>query len=82
MGEELQGKSPDEMTELFLEIYLLIYYKARKINIPLINNKARAKAKKHNYIPLDKKTVGKKKHRCWQRCMETRDKKIHRIHKS
>ena len=71
--EKLQGKNPDEMIEIFLDIYNT----ARKNCIPLVNSKAGLKAKKHNYIPLDAKTVEKikKKHRCWQRYMETRDEK-------
>ena len=33
------------------------------------------KAKLHNYVPLDKKTITKikKKHRAWQRYMESRE---------
>ncbi len=39
--------------------------------------KTSKKAKKHNYVPLHEKTVEKikKKHRCWQRYMETKDEK-------
>ena len=42
-----------------------------------MNTKANNKAKKHNYIPLDAKTVQKikKKHRCWTRYRETGGKK-------
>jgi hypothetical protein len=42
-----------------------------------MNTKANNKARKHNYIPLDAKTVQKikKKHRCWTRYRETGDKK-------
>ena len=59
------------MTEKFLHIY----ESAKKKYIPLVNTKACKKAKKHNYLPLDKKTVEKikKKHRCWQRYIETRE---------
>jgi hypothetical protein len=37
----------------------------------------RKRQKKHNYLPLDEKTIKKikKKHRCWQRYMETKDGK-------
>ena len=42
-----------------------------------MNTKASNKANKHNYIPLDTKTIQKikKKHRCWNRYRETGDKK-------
>jgi hypothetical protein len=44
-----------------------------------MNTKANNKAKKHNYIPLDAKTIQKikKNHRYWTRYRETGDKKYH-----
>jgi hypothetical protein len=42
------------------------FNEAKNKYIPHMNTKASNKAKKHNYIPLDAKTVQKikKKHRC------------------
>jgi hypothetical protein len=50
---------------------------AKNKYIPHMNTKANNKAKKHNYIPLDAKTIQKikKKHRCRTRYRETGDKK-------
>jgi hypothetical protein len=48
---------------------------AKEKCIPQTISRAGKKAKKHNDIPLDEKTIKKikKKRRCWQRYMETRD---------
>ena len=66
-----EGLKPNQMIDLFLSKY----NEARQKHIPIINSKAGVKAKKHNYLPLDDKTVAKikKKHRCWQRYIESRD---------
>jgi hypothetical protein len=54
---------------------IVVFILAKQKNIPKINSKKVSKAKKHNYLLLDEKTLKKirKKHRGWQRYMETRD---------
>lgn len=68
--EKLQGKNPDEIIEIFLDIFNI----ERKNCIPLVKSKAGIKTKTL-YTIFDTKTVEKikKKHRCWYRYMETRD---------
>ena len=58
------------------DIFMTKFNEAKNKYIPHINTKASKKAKKHNYIPLDTKTIQKikKKHRCWTRYRETGDK--------
>jgi hypothetical protein len=53
------------------------FHLAKQKNLPQLNSKKDSKEKKHNYQPLDEKTVKKlsKKHRAWQRHMETREGK-------
>jgi hypothetical protein len=55
------------------------FNEAKNKYIPHMNTKANNKAKKHNYIPLDAKTVQKikKKHRSWTRYRETGDKQTY-----
>jgi cell division protein FtsI/penicillin-binding protein 2 len=71
----LKDKSPDKKFDIFLEKFNI----AKEKCIPQTNSRAGKKAKKHKYIPvpLDEKTIKKikKKRRCWQRYMETRDGK-------
>jgi hypothetical protein len=69
----LKDKSPDRKLYIFLEKFNI----AKEKCIPQTNSRAGKKAKKHNDIPLDEKTIKKikKKRRCWQRYMETRDGK-------
>ena len=59
------------------DIFRTKFNEAKNKYIPHINTKASKKAKKHNYIPLDAKTIQKikKKHRCWTRYWETGDKR-------
>ena len=56
---------------------LLFLNEAKNNYVPRTNSKAKSKAKKHKFIPLDDKTIKKikKKHRCWQRYMEALDSK-------
>ena len=51
------------------------FNKAKSECIPKIISKIYNKAKMHNYIPLDEKTITKikKKHIAWQRYMESRE---------
>jgi hypothetical protein len=69
----LSGMNVNDMNDTFLEIFNRAKHKC----IPQVNSRAKAKAKRHNYLPLDEKSIRKikKKHRCWQRYMETRDGK-------
>ena len=69
----LKDKSPDRKFDIFLEKINI----AKEKCIPQTNSRAGKKAKKHNYIPIDEKTIKKikKKRRCWLRYMETRDGK-------
>jgi hypothetical protein len=69
----LEGKSAVEQ----FDIFMTKFNEAKNKYIPHMNTKANNKARKHNYIPLDAKTVQKikKKHRCWTRYRETGDKK-------
>ncbi|KAK6167371.1 hypothetical protein SNE40_021416 [Patella caerulea] len=73
--EYLREDDPNVLFDLFLAKF----NKAKEKSIPKIDQKKAYKAKKHNYIPLDDKTVKriKKKHRCWQRYMETKDGKLY-----
>ena len=54
--------SPNELLGAFMDKF----NEAKEKCIPRINSKANKKAKKHNYLPLDEKTISeiKKKHRC------------------
>jgi hypothetical protein len=69
----LKDKSPNKKFDIFLEKFNI----AKEKCIPQTNSRAGKKANKHNYIPLDEKTIKKimKKRHCWQRYMETRDGK-------
>ena len=69
----LVGDNSNKLFDVFLDKFNL----AKQKSIPKINSKKVSKAKKHNYLPLDEKTVKKirKKNRAWQRYMETRDGK-------
>ena len=69
----LNGKSTSQQ----LEIFMNIINEAKNKYVPQTNSKAKSKAKKYKFIPLDDKTIKKikKKHRCWQRYMETKDSK-------
>ena len=59
----------DENSNKLFDIFLDKFNLAKQKRIPKINSKKVSKAKKHNYLPLDEKTVKKirKKH-----YMETR----------
>ena len=50
-----------------------IINEAKNKFVPRTNSKAKSKAKKHKFIPLDDKTIKKikTKHKCCQRYMET-----------
>lgn len=74
--EILLGDDPDPLTQKFMEIF----NEAKKKFIPKVKSNITRKARKHNYMPLDEKVVRKikKKHRCWQRFMETRDGTKHK----
>ena len=64
----------DDVNELN-DKFMLLFNQAVKEFVPSKNPQRIIKAKKHNYLPLDDKIVCliKRKHRCWQRYMETRD---------
>jgi hypothetical protein len=64
-------KDPDTSFELFLKAF----ERAKEKCIPKCSSKAGTKARKHNYLPLDERTIQeiKHKHRCWTRYMENRD---------
>lgn len=69
----LSEKDPDTSFELFLKAF----ERAKEKCIPKCSSKAGTKAKKHNYLTLDERTIQeiKHKHRCWTRYMENRDPK-------
>jgi hypothetical protein len=69
----LKGKNAGQQ----FDIFMTKFNEAKNKYIPHMNTKPSNKAKKHNYIPLDAKTIQKikKKHRCWTRYRETGDKK-------
>ena len=52
----LKDKSPDRKFDIFLEKINI----AKEKCIPQINSRAGKKAKKHNYMPLDEKTINNK----------------------
>ena len=53
----LKDKSPDKKFDIFLEKFNI----AKEKCIPQTNSRAGKKANKHNYIPLDEKTIKKNK---------------------
>ena len=69
----LSEKDPDTSFELFLKAF----ERAKEKCIPKCSSKAGTKARKHNYLPLDERTILiqeiKHKHRYWTRYMENRD---------
>jgi hypothetical protein len=67
----------DENSNKLFDIFLDKFNLAKQKSIPKINSKKVSKANKYNYLPLDEQTIKKirKKHRAWQRYMETRDGK-------
>ena len=69
----LQGDDVNKLTDKFMQLF----NQAVNEFVPSTNPQKIIKAKKHNYLPLDDKIVSmiKRKHRCWQRYMETRDEK-------
>ena len=71
--EIFQDMNANQMYETFISCF----NEGKDKYIPKIRQRATEKAKKHNYLPLDKKTTEKikKKHKLWQKYMETRDQK-------
>ena len=51
----LVDENPNKLFDIFLDKFNL----AKQKNIPKINSKKVSKAKNHNYLPLDEKTVKK-----------------------
>ena len=70
-------KTRNKLFDIFLDKFNLAKHKS----IPKINSKKVSKANKYNYLPLDEQTIKKirKKHRAWQRYMETRDEKKYQL---
>lgn len=66
--------------EIMTSAFMNIHNKAVDECIPIIDPAKSQNAKKHNYVPLDWDTVKtiKKKHRSWQRYIETKDEKKYR----
>jgi hypothetical protein len=73
----LSEKDLDTSFELFLKAF----ERAKEKGILKCSSKAGTKAKKHNYLPLDERTIReiKHKHRCWTRYMENRPQTIQGI---
>jgi Fe2+ transport system protein B len=71
----LKGKNAGQQ----FDIFMTKFNEAKNKYIPHMNTKPSNKAKKHNYIPLDAKTIQKikKNHRYWTRYRETGDKQTY-----
>ena len=72
----LTESNPNKLFNIFVEKF----NKAKSECIPKIICKIDNKAKMHNYLPLDDKTITKlkMKHRAWQRYMESREREKYR----
>ena len=70
----LTNSNPNKLFNIFVEKFI----KAKSECLPKIISKISNKAKMHNYVPLNEKTITKikKKHRVWQRYMESREGEI------
>ena len=64
-NDKLEGKNAVQQ----FDIFMTKFNEAKNKYMPHLNTKASNKAKKHDYIPLDVKSVQKikKKYRCWTR---------------